>query len=329
MTSEQNASTPPLDQASAPRAGSAVSGGVLSSNQRLECNACDWKGPRSEAVHFKHDASVLLCPECKETTMQSAPLAPNLRLFSFSSRGMVEDKDGLWINKDDPALASGMTAQIENVARWLENKCDPFHAARELRLIVQQMRPVETTALVSVKDEREIEELRAALKVAKQALAEFSHAQECGPEWYTRGESGMYAQVRLWMRRGHEAISKALGPYDDNGRYLKEMPPVEPSGHDAGIEPCKCDTPEAKRACDRDCDGHVSVIPDPEQCPAIDGPHRAMNGVCIHCRAQVKASERECSWGCHYVGAQFIRYAACTVHGASSSENGPGEQEKT
>lgn len=35
-----------------------------------------------------------------------------------------------------------------------------------------------------------------------------------------------------------------------------------------------------------------------------------------------KASERQCSWGCHYAGAQFIRYAACTVHGASSSENG-------
>lgn len=49
----------------------------VTKHERLECNACDWKGPRSEAVHFKHDASVLLCPECKETTVQSAPLSSN------------------------------------------------------------------------------------------------------------------------------------------------------------------------------------------------------------------------------------------------------------
>jgi len=29
-----------------------------------------------------------------------------------------------------------------------------------------------------------------------------------------------------------------------------------------------------------------------EECPAIDGPHRVMNGVCIHCRAQVNGSEQ-------------------------------------
>lgn len=68
----------------------------------------------------------------------------------------------------------------------------------------------------------EIEQLRAALKVARQALIETIHAQECGPSWYTRGESGMYAQVRMWTRRGTEAIAAALGPYDENGEYEKE-----------------------------------------------------------------------------------------------------------
>lgn len=70
----------------------------------------------------------------------------------------------------------------------------------------------------------EIETLRAALKVAQQSLLEFSAAQERGPSWYTRGEQGMYSQVRLWLRRGLEAVQGALGPYDDNGQYLKEMP---------------------------------------------------------------------------------------------------------
>ena len=91
---------------------------------------------------------------------------------------------------------------------------------------------VETTAPISVKYEHEIGELRSALKVAQQTLLEFSHAQECGPGWYTRGEGGMYAQVHMWLRRGLESVRNALGPYDDNGRYLKEMPPEEPSPDD-------------------------------------------------------------------------------------------------
>lgn len=75
----------------------------------------------------------------------------------------------------------------------------------------------------------EIETLRAALKVAQQSLLEFSAAQESGPSWYTRGEQGMYSQVRLWLRRGLEAVQGALGPYDDNGEYLKEKPSAEPA----------------------------------------------------------------------------------------------------
>jgi hypothetical protein len=68
----------------------------------------------------------------------------------------------------------------------------------------------------------ELESYRAALKVALQALLEFSHAQQSGPGWYTRGADGMYRQVRMWLDRGLEAVGIALGPYDENGQYLKE-----------------------------------------------------------------------------------------------------------
>lgn len=54
-----------------------------------------------------------------------------------------------------------------------------------------------------------IAELEAALRVTHQALLEVRHAQECGPGWYTRGESGLYQQVSMWVRRGLEAITKA------------------------------------------------------------------------------------------------------------------------
>lgn len=79
------------------------------------------------------------------------------------------------------------------------------------------------------KEAAEIVTLRAALKVAQQSLIEFSAAQERGPSWYTNGKDGMYAQVNLWLRRGLKAVQDALGPYDENGQYLKEIPSAEPS----------------------------------------------------------------------------------------------------
>jgi hypothetical protein len=84
----------------------------------------------------------------------------------------------------------------------------------------------------------EIETLRAALKVAQQSLLEFSHAQECGPSWYTCGANGMYSQVSMHLRRGLEAVQGALGPYDDNGQYLKERPAADPVVHPCGYFSC-------------------------------------------------------------------------------------------
>lgn len=51
--------------------------------------------------------------------------------------------------------------------------------------------------------------LDAALAVVNQALLEVAHAQSCGANWYTRGASGLYQQVAMWVRKGREAIAKA------------------------------------------------------------------------------------------------------------------------
>jgi hypothetical protein len=48
----------------------------------------------------------------------------------------------------------------------------------------------------------------AALKVAYQALLETRHAQDVGSNWYTKGESGLYRQVDMWVRKGMAAIAK-------------------------------------------------------------------------------------------------------------------------
>jgi len=56
----------------------------------------------------------------------------------------------------------------------------------------------------------EIERLRAALEVCNQMVLEVSHAQQCGPGWYTRGEDGLRAQVDMWVRKASTAIREAL-----------------------------------------------------------------------------------------------------------------------
>lgn len=49
-----------------------------------------------------------------------------------------------------------------------------------------------------------------ALKIAEQARSEVRHAKEVGPNWYTRGERGMHAQVLMWDGKAGEAVAKAL-----------------------------------------------------------------------------------------------------------------------
>lgn len=46
------------------------------------------------------------------------------------------------------------------------------------------------------------------VKVLQQTLLEVSHAQQCGAEWYTKGEAGLFSQVSMWIRRGQTAIDE-------------------------------------------------------------------------------------------------------------------------
>jgi NAD-dependent SIR2 family protein deacetylase len=38
-----------------------------------ECNSCDWVGYVDDCFHPKHQQSLMLCPDCKETTFVITP----------------------------------------------------------------------------------------------------------------------------------------------------------------------------------------------------------------------------------------------------------------
>ena len=54
-----------------------------------------------------------------------------------------------------------------------------------------------------------IAELDAALDVCNQMILEVNHAQSNGSDWYTKGESGLYQQVSMWIGKASDAIKKA------------------------------------------------------------------------------------------------------------------------
>lgn len=53
-----------------------------------------------------------------------------------------------------------------------------------------------------------IKKLREALKVHQQAVREIRHAFDAGPQWYTRGESGLRSQVSMWLARAERASAE-------------------------------------------------------------------------------------------------------------------------
>jgi hypothetical protein len=57
--------------------------------------------------------------------------------------------------------------------------------------------------------DEEIDQLRESIKTMHQALLEVAHAQREGAGWYTRGPSGLYKQVSMWVRRGRDAAEAA------------------------------------------------------------------------------------------------------------------------
>lgn len=58
----------------------------------------------------------------------------------------------------------------------------------------------------SILDERE--EIGKQIMVLQQTLSEVAHAQQCGAQWYTKGASGLFTQVSMWVRRGQAAIDE-------------------------------------------------------------------------------------------------------------------------
>jgi hypothetical protein len=42
----------------------------------------------------------------------------------------------------------------------------------------------------------------------KQAFNEIQHAQSVGADWYSKGERGLFQQVRMWLQKGREAVAR-------------------------------------------------------------------------------------------------------------------------
>ena len=57
----------------------------------------------------------------------------------------------------------------------------------------------------------ETAELIAVIKVLRQTVMEVRHAQNQGSRWYTKGESGLFQQVRMHLDKADKAI-KSIEP---------------------------------------------------------------------------------------------------------------------
>ncbi len=60
--------------------------------------------------------------------------------------------------------------------------------------------------LTRKKDKEKIKELLEVIRVLRQTVMEVRHAQNQGNSWYTKGEEGLYQQVRLHLDRADRAI---------------------------------------------------------------------------------------------------------------------------
>lgn len=50
------------------------------------------------------------------------------------------------------------------------------------------------------------EEVMQAVETVESFIREVQHAQNNGPWWFTKGETGLYLQVRLWRDKAVKAI---------------------------------------------------------------------------------------------------------------------------
>ena len=83
----------------------------------------------------------------------------------------------------------------ERVAKWaIENGYSTGHGDTLEDILVEMM------------DHRK--RLREDVNTMRQAIFEVDHAQRQGPGWYTKGDSGLYEQVRLWLDRALDAAKR-------------------------------------------------------------------------------------------------------------------------
>lgn len=100
--------------------------------------------------------------------------------------------------RDASAAITGLVAQVaQDKADYRElnlsygEKCESLDQAE--------------ARLREIAEERD--ELRCALEVHRTMRGEVYHAMTAGPEWYTKGESGLRGQVRMWLTYADEAYA--------------------------------------------------------------------------------------------------------------------------
>jgi hypothetical protein len=72
----------------------------------------------------------------------------------------------------------------------------PYHAYEKRGKMIEE-RDKRIAELVTVRD------------TATQFMYEVAHAMQCGPSWYTRGESGLRSQIHMWIGRMQKALDAA------------------------------------------------------------------------------------------------------------------------
>ncbi len=53
---------------------------------------------------------------------------------------------------------------------------------------------------------RDINTLSEVIKILEQTVMEVRHAQQSGARWYTKGDDGLFQQVRLHLDRADKSI---------------------------------------------------------------------------------------------------------------------------
>lgn len=82
----------------------------------------------------------------------------------------------------------------------------------------------------------------ADLRTIQQAVGEFAHAYHAGPEWFTKGESGLRMQVKMWLDKAGKALPQLEATIrthsltDEERKTVEEIAYYQDPGH-SGLTP--------------------------------------------------------------------------------------------